>query len=72
MNETPRLADTCDDIDEERSCPGCGSDEGDIDEWIKFVACPRRWHITCTGDEVLFEIPADQIVYYPFHCEYCL
>ncbi|KAH3815097.1 hypothetical protein DPMN_143617 [Dreissena polymorpha] len=54
MNETPRLADTDDDIDEERSCPGCGSDEGDIDEWIKCVACPRRWHITCTGDAVLF------------------
>ncbi|KAH3887297.1 hypothetical protein DPMN_011313, partial [Dreissena polymorpha] len=32
MNETPRLADTDDDIDEERSCTGCGSDEGDIDK----------------------------------------
>ena len=71
-DETPRLMDSEEDTNEERSCPGCGSDEGDDEEWIRCVACRQRWHITCTGDAVLFEIPADQVPNYPFHCEYCV
>ena len=70
--DAPKLMDSDDDYREELICPGCKSDEGGIDEWITCRACSRRWHITCTGDEVVYEIPAHQIQNYPYHCEYCI
>ena len=59
-------------FEETLTCPGCNSDEGTVDEWIRCQACSRKWHITCTGDAVIFEIPTEQIEHYPFHCEFCI
>jgi hypothetical protein len=70
--ENPLIMDSDDDCNEELICPGCQSDEGSSEEWIRCTACSRRWHITCTGDAVLFEIPTSQINNYPFHCEFCV
>ena len=64
--------DTDDDFDELRQCPGCGSDEGSDSEWVHCSKCPRHWHITCTGDAILIDIPIDQLPHYPFVCEMCL
>ncbi|XP_053392074.1 uncharacterized protein LOC128554789 [Mercenaria mercenaria] len=70
--DAPNLIDSDDEYNEELTCPGCMSDEGSQEEWIQCKACQPRWHITCTGDAVLFEIPAEHIQNYPFHCEFCV
>ena len=37
-----------------------------------YVACPRMWNVSCTGDALMLEIPFEQLKNYPFVCEYCL
>ncbi|KAH3719492.1 hypothetical protein DPMN_062329 [Dreissena polymorpha] len=61
-----------DDLMEEKQCPGCGTEDGDQNEWVTCTKCPRNWHITCTGDAILFELPFEQIPNYPFICESCM
>lgn len=65
-------ADSDDSCDESNVCPACHSDDGHLYEWINCTKCPRKWHITCTGDALLLEIPRHLRINYPFYCEYCL
>ncbi|KAH3863394.1 hypothetical protein DPMN_026379 [Dreissena polymorpha] len=67
-----RYMDSDDSMDELNACPGCRSDEGAAGEWIRCSSCGSAWHITCTGDAMILEIPAEQVCNYPFHCERCL
>jgi len=71
-NVTVRYNESDCSYDERNICPGCKTDDGSPDEWIKCTICPLSWHVTCTGDAVVMEIPTDQLSAYPFHCEYCL
>ena len=64
-------ADSDGDFDEKKLCPGCQTDDGTSNEWIFFSNCPRKWHITCTGEELLLDIPENQIKAFPYMCEYC-
>jgi len=50
--KTPGIWWRCHGYNEEITCPMCASDEGSPEEWIECKACPRKWHITCTGDAV--------------------
>ena len=64
-------ADSDDEFDEKKLCPGCQTDDGTSNEWIFCSNCPRKWHITCTGEELLLDIPENQIKAFPYMCEYC-
>ncbi|XP_053392934.1 uncharacterized protein LOC128555225 [Mercenaria mercenaria] len=66
--------DSDDSYNEKDLCPGCLTDDvyEDDEEWVKCAKCPRRWHVSCTGDAVLLDIPVGQLSDYPFHCEYCV
>jgi hypothetical protein len=71
-SDIPTYADTDDDFDERSQCPGCATEDGDTDEWIKCTSCPRRWHISCTGEPMLFELPLEHVKNFPFVCEFCV
>jgi hypothetical protein len=61
-----------DNLNDDAQCPGCDTDDGDPSEWVACTKCPRKWHISCTGDAILCEIPTEQIAQYPFICELCM
>ena len=73
-NLTVHYIESDDDYDERNICPGCLTDDAltDPDEWIKCQNCPQSWHVSCTGDSVILEIPVDQLKNYPFYCEKCV
>ena len=56
----PTLDESDDEIDKALICPGCETDVDDSDECVRCTTCPSRWHVTCTGDAVLMEIPYDK------------
>ncbi|KAH3792285.1 hypothetical protein DPMN_145779 [Dreissena polymorpha] len=56
-----RFVESDDDVNEDAQCPGCDTDDGDPSEWVACTKCPRKWHISCTGDAILCEIPTEQI-----------
>lgn len=65
-------SDSC--YNETKICPGCQTDDalGDEDEWIQCRKCPRSWHVSCTGDALMLEIPVEQLKSYPFCGDYCI
>ncbi|KAH3799464.1 hypothetical protein DPMN_153072 [Dreissena polymorpha] len=67
-----RFVESDDDLNEDAQCPGCDTDDGDPSKWVACTKCPRKWHISCTGDAILCEIPTEQIAQYPFICEFCM
>lgn len=69
--ENLQYVDTYDDVDLYNQCPGCYTDCGDPEECVTCTSCPRVWHISCTGDDLLYEVPSEQIKNYPFVCEVC-
>ena len=70
--DIPNLDDSDNDFEEACVCPGCKTDDGGQDEWISCTSCKLAWHISCTGDAILLEIPLEQMKEYPFVCEYCI
>ncbi|KAH3787358.1 hypothetical protein DPMN_165482 [Dreissena polymorpha] len=49
------------------------TDDGNPSKWVACTNFQRKWHISCTGDAILCEIPTEQIAQYPFkHREFCM
>ena len=69
---TPTMDDSDDEVDETLICPGCKTDVDASDDCVRCTKCPSRWHVTCTGDALLMEIPHEQIHVYPYVCEECM
>ena len=57
--------------DEGDLCPGCHTDDGALTEWIICIKCGIKWHISCTDEDILREIPLEQVKNFPFICEKC-
>jgi hypothetical protein len=50
-------------------CPKCGVGDKQDDGWVGCEACPRWWHIQCSGDpDIVYYL--DELENYPFTCLY--
>ena len=72
----PYVDDSDDEFEEDVNpevCPGCSRaySRDEADDWVGCDRCPRYWHIYCTNDADLLNVPQEEIEDHPFYCSKC-